>query len=183
MAPDARGPCRILPPDGPRSRQNPPTEQGDDLPHRQRSGSRAWPLQAAACIYRIALGPRAGQKVLSLQTVPRSAACHSFVKPPFLHSPGFPHTRSFTLDFIKIQACSTVWTVYRFVCSGVPRSATCGVSQTCHGMSLTRRRINFIGHSVHGGIPGSALGLREGIPTWIPRDALEGHSGGNRSTQ
>ena len=28
------------------------------------------PLQAAVCTYRIALGPRAGQKVLSLQTVP-----------------------------------------------------------------------------------------------------------------
>ena len=28
------------------------------------------PLQAAACTYRIALGPRAGQKVLSLQTLP-----------------------------------------------------------------------------------------------------------------
>ncbi|MGH8472943.1 MAG: transposase, partial [Gammaproteobacteria bacterium] len=28
------------------------------------------PLQAAACTYRIAFGPRAGQKVLSLQTVP-----------------------------------------------------------------------------------------------------------------
>ena len=28
------------------------------------------PLQSAACTYRIALGPRAGQKVLSLQTVP-----------------------------------------------------------------------------------------------------------------
>ncbi len=27
------------------------------------------PLQAASCTYRIALGPRAGQKVLSLQTV------------------------------------------------------------------------------------------------------------------
>ena len=31
--------------------------------------------------------------------------------------------------------------------------------------------------------PGGALGLREGIPMWIPRDALEGHTGGNRSTQ
>ncbi len=31
------------------------------------------PLQAAACTYRIALGPRAGQKVLSLQTVPTQA--------------------------------------------------------------------------------------------------------------
>ena len=29
------------------------------------------PLQAASCTYRIALGPRAGQKVLSLQTIPR----------------------------------------------------------------------------------------------------------------
>jgi hypothetical protein len=29
------------------------------------------PLQAAACTYRIALGPRAGQKVLNLQTISR----------------------------------------------------------------------------------------------------------------
>jgi hypothetical protein len=29
------------------------------------------PLQTAACTYRIALGPRAGQKVLSLQTISR----------------------------------------------------------------------------------------------------------------
>jgi hypothetical protein len=32
------------------------------------------PLQAAACTYRIALGPHTGQKVLSLQTVPSRAA-------------------------------------------------------------------------------------------------------------
>ena len=32
------------------------------------------PLRAAACTYRIALGPRAGQKVLSFQTVPTQAA-------------------------------------------------------------------------------------------------------------
>jgi len=31
------------------------------------------PLQAAACTYRIALGPRAGQKVLRLQTFPTQA--------------------------------------------------------------------------------------------------------------
>ena len=31
-------------------------------------------LQAASCTYRIALGPRAGQKVLSLQTLPSRAA-------------------------------------------------------------------------------------------------------------
>jgi hypothetical protein len=31
--------------------------------------------------------------------------------------------------------------------------------------------------------PGSASGLREGIPMWIPRDGLEAHSDGNRSTQ
>ena len=31
------------------------------------------PLQAAACTYRIAFGPRAGQKVLTLQTVPSRA--------------------------------------------------------------------------------------------------------------
>src|SRR5262245_18858029 len=32
------------------------------------------PLQAASCTYRIALGPRAGQKVLSLQSVPSTEA-------------------------------------------------------------------------------------------------------------
>jgi hypothetical protein len=32
------------------------------------------PLQAAACTYRIAFGPRAGQKVLTLQTVPNPGA-------------------------------------------------------------------------------------------------------------
>jgi hypothetical protein len=37
-------------------------------------GSALGPLQAAACTYRIALGPRAGQKVLSLQTVPSQEA-------------------------------------------------------------------------------------------------------------
>ena len=31
------------------------------------------PLQAASCTYRIALGPRAGQKVLSLQSLPSAA--------------------------------------------------------------------------------------------------------------
>ena len=35
------------------------------------------PLQSAACTYRIALGPRAGQKVLSLQSIPRVDAQHT----------------------------------------------------------------------------------------------------------
>lgn len=34
------------------------------------------PLQAAACTYRTALGPRAGQKVLSLKTVPSQQRLH-----------------------------------------------------------------------------------------------------------
>ncbi len=34
------------------------------------------PLQSAACTYRIAFGPRAGQKVLSLQSVPSVDAQH-----------------------------------------------------------------------------------------------------------
>ena len=38
------------------------------------SHSALTPLQAAACTYRIALGPHAGHKVLSLQTVPSRAA-------------------------------------------------------------------------------------------------------------
>ena len=41
------------------------------------------PLQAASCTYRVALGPRAGQKVLSLQSLAQghpvpSTACHRF---------------------------------------------------------------------------------------------------------
>lgn len=39
--------------------------------------------------------------------------------------------------------------VYRFVCSGLPGSAACGVSLTCHGMSVRRHQLSFIGHSVH----------------------------------
>ena len=35
------------------------------------------PLQSAACTYRIALGPRAGQKVLTLQTVPSVDTLHT----------------------------------------------------------------------------------------------------------
>jgi hypothetical protein len=35
------------------------------------------PLQSAACTYRIALGPRAGQKVLSLQSVPSFGKCQA----------------------------------------------------------------------------------------------------------
>jgi hypothetical protein len=36
------------------------------------TGGALLPLQAASCTYRIALGPRAGQKVLSLQSAPRN---------------------------------------------------------------------------------------------------------------
>jgi len=35
------------------------------------------PLQSAACTYRIAFGPRAGQKVLSLQSIPSFDAQHT----------------------------------------------------------------------------------------------------------
>jgi len=35
------------------------------------------PLQSAACTYRIACGPRVGQKVLSLQSVPSFEAQHT----------------------------------------------------------------------------------------------------------
>jgi hypothetical protein len=40
------------------------------LPQAPAPGAAALGLQAASCTYRIALGPRAGQKVLSLQSVP-----------------------------------------------------------------------------------------------------------------
>ena len=40
-----------------------------------------------------------------------TASCHSFVKPPFFSQlPGCFPIPIFTLDFIKMQACSTVWT-------------------------------------------------------------------------
>jgi hypothetical protein len=41
------------------------------------SSSAMTPLQSAACTYRIAFGPRAGQKVLSLQSIPRFDAPHT----------------------------------------------------------------------------------------------------------
>src|SRR4051794_31555898 len=47
------------------------------------------PLQAAACTYRIALGPHTGQKVLSLQTVPSRAAD--------LQQPGCANAHGFSL--------------------------------------------------------------------------------------
>ena len=53
------------------------------------------PLQAAACSYRIALGPHAGQKVLSLQTVPRRAA--DSTQPDCVNAHGFERTRRSTL--------------------------------------------------------------------------------------
>jgi hypothetical protein len=49
------------------------------------------PLQAAACTYRIALGPRAGQKVLSLQTVPSRAA--DSTQPGCVNAHGLKPTR------------------------------------------------------------------------------------------
>ena len=49
------------------------------------------PLQAAACTYRIALGPRAGQKVLSLQTVPSRAGDSQ--QPGCVNAHGFEWTR------------------------------------------------------------------------------------------
>src|SRR5689334_1973444 len=49
-------------------------EQGMTYLAQAESDRALTPLQAAACTYRIALGPHAGQKVLSLQTVPSRAA-------------------------------------------------------------------------------------------------------------
>ena len=49
-------------------------EQGMSYLAEADSDSALTPLQAAACTYRIALGPRAGHKVLSLQTVPSRQA-------------------------------------------------------------------------------------------------------------
>jgi Putative transposase len=39
------------------------------------------PLQSAACTYRIALGPRAGQKVLTLKTPYRGGTTHLIMSP------------------------------------------------------------------------------------------------------
>ena len=51
------------------------------------SQSALTPLQAAACTYRIALGPRARQKVLSLQTLPSRAA--DATRPGCVNAHGF----------------------------------------------------------------------------------------------
>ena len=49
-------------------------EQGVTYMAENDADSAMTPLQSAACTYRIALGPRAGQNVLTLQTVPSSDA-------------------------------------------------------------------------------------------------------------
>src|SRR3954466_9249830 len=49
-------------------------EQGMSYLAQAESDRALTPLKSAACTYRIALGPHAGQKVLSLQTVPSRAA-------------------------------------------------------------------------------------------------------------
>src|SRR3954469_20079459 len=49
-------------------------EQGMSYLAQGESDRALTPLQAAACTYRIAIGPRAGHKVLSLQTVPSRPA-------------------------------------------------------------------------------------------------------------
>ena len=67
------------------------------------------PLQAAACTYRIALGPRAGHKVLSLQTIPADR--------PIPHS----------------QAASPCTAAYTPQCVVAPISA--GSSSACAGIS------------------------------------------------
>src|SRR4051812_13529643 len=52
-------------------------EQGMSYLAQPESDRALTPLQAAACTYRIALGPQAWQKVLSLQTVPARRATPS----------------------------------------------------------------------------------------------------------
>ena len=71
------------------------------------------PLQAAACTYRIALGPRAGHKVLSLQTIPADR--------PIPHS----------------QAASPCTAAYTPQC--VVAHISAGNSNACAGISPARR--------------------------------------------
>ena len=78
------------------------------------------PLQAASCSYRIALGPRAGQKVLSLQTVPSRAAPSS--KGLCANAQGFSRTGDKSL---------------MRECAAVPISAR--RSNTCAATSPARR--------------------------------------------
>lgn len=52
-------------------------EQGMTYMAETDTDSAMMPLQSAACTYRIALGPRAGQKVLTMQSVPSFDAQHS----------------------------------------------------------------------------------------------------------
>ncbi len=61
-----------------RERQHKEVLAGQRAEQGERSEADAMaPLQSAACTYRIALGPRAGQKVLTLRSVPRFDAQHT----------------------------------------------------------------------------------------------------------
>jgi hypothetical protein len=63
------------------------------------------PLQVAACTYRIALGPRAGQKVLSLQTVPSQAAAPTEQR--CVNEQGFSHTPRSAVPPIRGRSSNT----------------------------------------------------------------------------
>jgi len=63
------------------------------------------PLQAAACTYRIALGPRAGQKVLTLQTLPSQTARPSQQR--------CVNEQGFTLHAdVRLAISATSWNIY-----------------------------------------------------------------------
>ena len=80
-----------------------------------------------------------------------------------------------------MQVCSAVWTGCINSCVPAFRdSATCGVSLTCHGCPLRHRSASSgIRSTVDPGVPWTS----RGIPMWLPRVRIEGHSDGNRPTQ
>ena len=78
------------------------------------------PLQAASCTYRIALGPRAGQKVLSLQSVPSRSAPSS--KALCANAHGFSRTGDKSLH--AAVRCGADWhKALKHLCRTITRPA------------------------------------------------------------
>jgi hypothetical protein len=118
-------------------------------------------------------------------SLPLYPSCHKLVNSQFISQfpVYFPH-QSLTL---LLQASMIGWVdgkKFNECVSPSPGSATGGVSQTCQSWDV-RGTASAQLHRALGPQedPGSALRLREGIPMWIPRVGIEGHSSGNRSTR
>ena len=93
------------------------------------------PLQLAACTYRIAFGPRAGQKVLTLRSVPGSDTQHTQLR--CANAQGFSLYAEGALRHESAQQTQAVVSIYH---SLAPPSPTNGSNSTAPATSCCDSR-------------------------------------------